>query len=167
MNHQLHISKNGLRMIDVQLKNEVFYKPRGGFWTSTYTPHRKYVSAWVEWCSSEQPDWLKGKYYILYPKKDIKVFQINNYDDLKFLFEKYPLKEHENLPLMPRFSRFVDWIKVSKDFDAVHMTEKGEIIARGNCTYFLQEGYSLYGWDCESTLWFRDVFHKIKFLKEV
>jgi len=170
MKPQLHISKNGLRMIQltsIDLKNDILYKPKGGFWTSTYTPNEKYISAWVEWCSSEEPGWLVGKYYIVYPKKEAKIFRINSYKDLSYLFENYPLTEHEFLDLMPKYTKFIDWVKVSKDFDAVHMTEKGELIARGNCTFFLQDGYSLYGWDCESTLWFRDVFEKIKYLKEV
>ena len=155
-----------IHLDNITVQNEVFHKPKGGFWTSTYTPKDRHISSWVEWCSSEQPDWLKGKYYILYPKKEIKIYKINNYDDLKYIFEKYPYynKEHEAIL---RHQHFIDWEKVAKDYDAVQITEKGELIARGNCTFFLQDGYSLYGWDCESTVWFRNVFDEIKLLKEV
>jgi len=96
-------------------------KPIGGLWTSTYTPNSEYPSAWVRWCSYEQP-------------------------------EKFPY----NRTLFPYAS--LDWEEIAKHYDAIMLTEKGEKETR-------YTNPSLYGWDCESTLWFRNVFKKIKKIK--
>ena len=50
----------------------------------------------------------------------------------------------------------MDWEQISKEYDAVMLTEEGEIITR------FSTPLSLHGWDCESTLWFRDVFESVK-----
>jgi len=128
-------------------------KPIGGLWTSTYTPNSEYPSAWVRWCSYEQPEWIKDvNFFLLIPKENINVFIINSLDDLKYLCEKFPY----NRTLIPYAS--LDWEEIAKHYDGVMLTEKGEKETR-------YTNPSLYGWDCESTLWFRNIFKEIKKIK--
>jgi len=50
----------------------------------------------------------------------------------------------------------MDWERISKEYDAVMLTEDGQVHTR------FSRPLSLYGWDCESTVWFRDVFESVK-----
>lgn len=150
---QLYIetcNKNSEGPIFRPIKNDNFIKPKGGIWTSTYTPKKKYLSAWYEWCAIEIPGWIEPPcyFYILYPKDTAKIYTINSYEDLE--------KLHQNgFGHTLVFLKYLDFEKIAKVYDAIHLTAKGQWRTR------LSIPYSLYGWDCESTLWFRDVFEKI------
>ena len=122
-------------------------KPTGGLWTSTFTPNAKWCSAWVAWCATEMPDWLTDNCCVLYPRKEARVYTINSYEDLLNLVKKFGYVVEK--PFV-----FPNWENVAKRYDAVHLTAKGQWETR------YTRPLNLYGWDVESTLWFRNVFTK-------
>jgi len=122
-------------------------KPRdGGLWTSTFIQGN--YSGWVEWCLSEQfgnPE--KG--WILTPLASAKVYTIDGVSDLEDLLILYPLIKADLYPY-----RYLDFESISLNYDAIHLTEEGQVKTR------FSSPINLYGWDCESTLWFRWAFKK-------
>jgi hypothetical protein len=128
-------------------------KPTGGLWTSSACD--KYLSDWVKWCIDNcQIDWATGmNAYKLIPKSTAKIFTIDSKEDADLLANKYGVTGQYTGSFLN-----VDWVRISKDYDAVHLTYEGQIETR-----MIQKN-SLYGWDCESTVWFRDVFEKIECL---
>ena len=142
------------------VKNIICYpvKPTGGLWTSTYTPNDEYPSAWVKWCIKEQPEWIKDiNFFLLIPKENVNVFIINSFDDLKYLCERFIWPKADSISDVKIFAP-LDWEEIAEYYDGVMLTEKGERETRHSYP-------SLYGWDCESTLWFRNVFKEIKKIK--
>ena len=130
---------------------------KGGVWTSTFTPNAEYCSEWIEWCCSEGPhDWIDcDRCVVLSANKEVNVYAINTYKDAEKLYASYGLPETE-------VSRSLfDWTAISKDYDGVMLTQLGQI-----CTRFSRP-ISLYGWDCESSIWFRNVFSSAVPLREV
>jgi hypothetical protein len=138
----------------VENKPEFNLKPNGGLWTSS---ENEEISDWVRWCKGNMPDWIKkAKVFRLKPKPDARIFTIDCWADAKRLQETYPVKS-----LMSRMTLHflnVDWIKISNDYDGVRLTDKGQWETR------MCMECSLYGWDCESTLWFRNVFDSVELL---
>ena len=132
------------------VRNTKFVKPEGGLWTSTYTPDKKFPSAWVEWCVHEMQEWLEDvNFFLLIPRDDANVYVIDSYKDLKHLYKRFGISSEFGFTIM-------DWEEIAKEYDAVMLTEEGEISTR------FSTPLSLHGWDCESTLWFRDVFESVK-----
>ena len=135
------------------VKNTKFVKPLGGLWTSTFTPEKRYPSAWIEWCVHEMPQWLEGiNCFLLTPRADARVYIIDSYADLVRLYERFGISKELVFTVM-------DWEEIAKHYDAVMLTEKGEVDTR------FSRPLSLYGWDCESTIWFRNVFESVKKIK--
>lgn len=128
----------------------MYRKPFGGFWTSTYTPNEEHCSEWIEWMCYEMPEWATGNCYILEPEENIKVYEVDDADDLEKLFEKYPLK------IMDKYFD-VDWEKACEDYDAIHLTSRGQWDTRYKTPTYGSK-LNLYGWDSESTLWCRPRF---------
>lgn len=168
---QLHVGSFNSKIIPI--KNQPHVKPQGGFWTSTYLPENEFASDWIHWCFHEMPEWIKDEEATLIdisPKAII--YTIDNYEDMMNLLKAYPFKHPwvtetiENSPYGVVFA-YIDWEKVSVNYDGVHLTRKGEYATkitrtRGPCLE----------WDCESMLWFRNVFTKTesyegKLVKEI
>lgn len=127
-------------------------KPDGGRWTSTWLGDAL-GSAWVQWCLNKKESWLQGDCYLITPRSGARIYVIDSLEDAQVL----PLAK-----LPPMFNsdyiQCIDWLAVSRDYDAVHLTEKGQ-----EATH-LSFPLNLYGWDCESTVWFRDVFDKVEMI---
>jgi len=152
---QLHCGPLDLSRMEPVRNNPRFgVKPIGGLWTSTFTPYEKWCSAWVEWCVSEMPEWLTTECYVLYPRTDARIYIIDSYSDLERLVKDYGAVILAGRP-------YPDWENIAKYYDAVRLTEKGQ--AETRFSYPL----CLYGWDVESTLWFRNVFRDVKHISEV
>jgi hypothetical protein len=121
-------------------------KPQFGLWTSTYHPERG--SDWVQWCLAEEfsiPPNGEWRGVILRPRRGARVYHVRTHEDLRRLVECYP-HNADTYRLYP------NWRAISRDYDAVHLTEKGQWATR------LSYPHDLYGWDCESTVWFRWCF---------
>lgn len=141
------------RPVILPVVNQHHVKPAGGFWTSTFTPDKSEFSAWVEWCLSESSDWITEFGYVLEVLETARIYVIDNLVDLEKLLEDYEPLVWE-LKGMTWVDKYLNYELISKDFDGVHLTEEGQWRTR-------MSKPGLYGWDCESTLWFRDVFGKI------
>jgi len=133
-----------------------FVKPRGGLWTSTYHSRGKFASDWVEWCYYEMPEWIYPNAFLLDIKEDARIYIIDTFEDLEQLLNLYPSNLVDKIGnILSSMFALIDWESVSEDYDGVNLTRNGQIRTRFSRP-------SLYGWDSESTLWFRNVFSKIR-----
>jgi len=133
-----------------------FVKPKGGLWTSTY--HPKFISAWVFFCKTEYPEPLQGaSLWQMTVKEDAKVYTIDTLEDLLKLDEMGLLKDSA----MPG-GKVIDFEKAAEVFDGIRLTDAG-VENTGAADFHIP---TLYGWDVESTLWFRWVFDDVQPLSE-
>lgn len=125
----------------------------GGLWTST--ADGIHGSGWVQWCLGEDwgvpSDGLWSTSY-LEPEPAARILTINSYADLEAAYTRWPD------PYPTGDGGHLAWHEVARDFDAVHLTERGQWDTR------LTHPLSLYGWDCESTVWFRWAFVRVDYL---
>jgi hypothetical protein len=153
-------------------------KPHGGLWTSTYK-NEQYGSEWIQWCLSEDFMIPVEGYHstLLYPKKDAKIHVINSVGEMNYVFDNYKWKKYEDIGVK---IEFVDFEEMAKDFDGLHLTDYGQYITRHPMfTEFFISSHkenpdevrkandslrTFYGWDCESTLWFNDVFDVVEYI---
>jgi hypothetical protein len=135
--------------------NDISYlrhqKPRGGLWTSSLVGG---TSAWIEWCKSEEEGWLRTPIWEATPTSDVRVREIDSYGDLEKLATTYGWTSPS--PYSGREEWYLDWVAVGKDYDAIHLTEKGEGETR------ISGPLTLYGWDCETVFWYRWKFEEVK-----
>lgn len=157
---QLYVGRNAHSLSSERIdpvQNRYGIKPKGGLWTSSYHPQTG--SGWVQWCMSEHfkvPEDGSWESCVLTPRSDAKILVVNTYDDLLSIIEKYP--DPQGLTLCGYTHTAIDFEKMSLDYDAMHLTEDGQWETR------LTHPHSLYGWDCESTVWFRWVFEKVEYV---
>jgi hypothetical protein len=134
-----------------QIVSRGWVKPRGGLWTATYLGPRL-GSAWVQWCLTEGvyvPNDGEWSGWLLTPRPGIRVATIDTHADLEALYRRYP---DDYAPHHPKPA----WYALAADLDAVHLTAAGEAATR--FTYPL----TLYGFDCETWLWFRWCFESVE-----
>lgn len=128
-------------------------KPRdGGLWTSTWMGAER-GSNWVDYFLGDvYPGWMgvltadglgvEGC-HLLVPREDAVVFHIDGPGDLDDLVRVYGARGG------------IDWRGVAEDFDAVHLTSRGKVTTRMRES---TDEPSTWGWDAESTCWFRWAF---------
>lgn len=143
-NYQLFCSSmNNHKLFDVALFKEIknykhsLNKPENGLWTSTY--NEKIGSAWIQWCACDEPEWISKQATLFRIINNPRVYEIDSFTDLENLQKRFPDHWHD-------FQK-INWEKIAKVFDCVHLTENGQ-----SNTQFGR--FNLYGWDSESTLWF-------------
>ena len=139
------------------IENTIMSKPRGGLWTSTYTPNSEYISDWHnflignDWNVPERTDYV----YLFEVQSGAKIYTIDTKKDLLELYKQYPYPNKiQSLftdKKLPDFTKSLDFVKISKKYDAIHLTEDGQIDTR----FSDNDEINLYGWNCESTLWFK------------
>lgn len=136
-------------------KRSLFCKPIGGLWTSTWDA-KKRTSSWVEWCKDEDELTFIADthWFLLTPKADSRIYTIDTLADLEWLVDRYPLDLRGTGLEMMR-DRYLDYVRIAQEYDAIHLTEEGQW--RTRLTF-----PNLYGWDVESTVWFRWCFAKIR-----
>lgn len=130
------------------VRNDKSVKPRGGLWTSSY--HEKLGSDWVQWCLSEAFRGPRFNCYLLHPKNNVRVYTIN------YLFQLEDLIGAKSSYL----DGSIDFESIARIYDGIRLTRDGQWATRLSSP-------SLYGWDCESTVWFRWCFEKVEYLGEV
>lgn len=160
---QLHVNHYDLARPDADLmrpiKNNQFWKPSGGLWTSTYDPILG--SEWISVAEEVNKATGKESFYVLYPSPDAKIYVINCYNDYHRLVEKYPSCPPEALSdILRRALTMPDFERIAEDYDAIHLTAFGERSTRHPYLYGITETYRFLGWDCESTVWFRWKFDR-------
>lgn len=142
-----------------------WHKPaNGGLWTSTFGE----TDGWIDFMDSEQhyfdQDPEQWRWWLLIPRPQARIYTVDDRDDLIKLVNAYPgtssvRNGHEArlTKTLDLFGRFPDWEAVSKDYDGVHLTSRGQGATRSP----IEGAPNLSGWDCESTLWFRWAFSAI------
>lgn len=131
-----------------------------GLWTSTWREGTR-DSAWVEWCrwnDFEAP--YEKQWYILVSKEDINLYVIDKLTDLQGLMQDYgwmpPLFAKRNDGLLLEHFRGIDFERLALEYDGIWLTEQG------NNETHLSYPHNLYGWDCESMLWFHWCFTEVQ-----
>lgn len=142
------------------LNLEYLLKPFGGLWTSCYDESRG--SDWIQWCLGERFNVPDNGYnsWVLDVDGEPKMLIINSLAHLIKAFKTHGITYESDHPLHSFNAVFptLDFEALSRDFDGMHLT------ARGQYETHLSYPESLYGWDCESTLWFRWCFSKVEHL---
>jgi hypothetical protein len=132
----------------VPITNCQFVKPRGGFWTSTFDGQS---SAWVDWCRAEEYcDVDSYRWFLLEPRATARILIIDTSADMERLYERY-FDASTGLS----FLSAIDFEAMAQDYDAMRLTESAVWATR------LSLPHNLYGWDCESTCWFRWCFTEV------
>lgn len=118
------------------IKNRFFInKPHGGLWTSPINSN----FGWKDLCETVNfEDCKKEESFLLKLHDYANILIINSFEDLV----KLPTNKKISFPLYS----CLDFEKISEQYDAIWLTEKGE-----NETRF-SEPINLYHWDCESVL---------------
>lgn len=151
MDTQVHIGGTGELSSQRTDQAEIFsgrFKPYDAFWTSTLVAGS---SAWADWCREEAYQDVDAMYWHqLTPSPAARIYVIDTLADLAALVEAYP-------STVCGYT-YPDWAAVSRDYDGVHLTGSGQVATR------FSRPYNLYGWDCESTAWFRWVFTDAKLM---
>ena len=160
---QLHISSAKAlieQVAPVENEFDAYYrqKPKGGFWTSTWREESQ-DSDWIEWCrgNSYYSTDESNIWWLLTPRPECRLYTIDSLRDFTGLLMEYG----ERPPIayeIPLFAdrRVIDFEKLARQFDGVHLTE------RGNAGTHLSYPNNLNAWDCESTLWFRWCFSEVR-----
>jgi hypothetical protein len=135
---------------------QIFWKPTGGLWTSTYTPDDEHPSNWVEWSTLEQ--FAVDKYaerWLLEPD-DCRVAHVVTQDDLADLLATYRLEVPKLEGLGLSFEKsLLDFEALAEDFDA--LTFPAPWAERFTGDHGLAIFFSVL--DSECSLWFRWCFH--------
>lgn len=126
-------------------------KPSGGMWTSSRRYHGS--SAWIEWCENERFETGVHRKWLLTPDPDARVAEVDDEPDLWALHERFGVKEPIGNDGHHLYG--LDFYKMSKEFDGIHLTDEGQWRTRNT------QPYNLYGWDCESTVWFNWSFNEV------
>src|SRR5690606_6276748 len=135
-----------------------FNKPKPGtaLWTSSYLGE-KYGSDWIQWMlTSSTQDTFDC--YLLTPDLAARIYTINTLAHLSRLQEKFPYVPEELRAHIDQGAgyynehRFIDFEAAAREYDAIHVTVEGQWETRFSFPA------NLYGWDCESTCWFRGNF---------
>ena len=167
---QLHVGriKPTKEFIRPIMNQETGKKPWGGLWTSTFLGEEA-GSGWVQNCLKNEifiPEGGMWSSWLLTPSKQAKIFIIDGPEDADTLYEKYgyyPFGEPV-IPLLGEGMKGINFEKMKEEWDAVHLTFKGFGTTRCRFDNFSHE---LYGWDSESTVWFRFLFEEVKELGEI
>jgi len=103
--------------LDPVENDDRFWKPRGGLWTSTYTPGGEHLSSWVEWTVGEDFK-VADEFWLLEPL-DSRVGVVRDQADLRELADEYAVHDHR-LADLPIFARSIlDYERLAADFDAL------------------------------------------------
>ena len=121
------------------------HKPGGAFWTSSYTPKKKWASAWIEWCY-EFNFKCGSNHFLITPKKGLKIFRPDDIKSLKSL----PKEEGSFCgitiyPVTVDFAWYAD-----EGYDGFHL--EPEDVWMGFWDFGAMPPFK--SWDCESTAWF-------------
>lgn len=143
---------------------ELFWKPRGGLWTSTMDEEG---GDWIRWLHSqdyslEDPRW-GGKLWLLRPT-DANVCVIATPEDYNETAERFPYPDN---PMIGKgvysMEKMIDWQAVAETYDALHVPTPHPfrlVMGIGIDDYetYYAAGMFFDTCDAESTCWFRWCF---------
>ena len=130
-----------------------------GLWTSTFLGEAQ-VSDWARWCRDNEFAGPDFRVWMLDVNPAAHVWEIDDGDDLDALMSEYGAPSSYNLGgVADRMFPYVDYDRMVADgIVGVHLTEEGQRRTHGMALDRPVNAWSLYGWDCESTLWLRWAF---------
>ena len=124
-----------------KLKNQPHMKPNPVLWTSTIEGNS---TDWMNWCSTDMPDWLGDQGVILEVKSSAKILKIHSDGDWERLCDEFAVERDR---FMGSDFCKIDWIAVQKKgWDGVHHAK----------------GRYAPAWDVESTAWLNPTVLTIK-----
>lgn len=136
-------------------------KPQsGGMWTSTYKNNGN--SGWTEFLLSnriETHDLNELSWFLVYPKSEARILVINSISDAITLYKRYGIK-NSDFPTKKNMMA-IDFVSIEEEYDGINLTHKCQLETSDRSVF-----PNFYGWDCESTLWFRWKFDLCKKIKE-
>lgn len=126
-------------------------KPLGGLWSSTLRLGERYFSQWHEFGLSIGDKKYFREAVVFDFKPSARIYTINGQDDLKRLVDTFGLISDQN-DVLRQLSissgwAFLNFEKIARRYDVIHLTSRGQAMTR-----HMFDGYSLYGWDVESSL---------------
>lgn len=136
------------------VRNDFFNKPFGGIWLSKFLKEKK-TTVWSEWCSARL-ELEKDNSFISKVEfsENSKILSLKNISDAENCYKRYPLRasdlvSQEEIDFLGEefySHRILDFERISKYYDAVHVTEKLIIDSRKKSILDLTFTY----WDIES-----------------
>jgi hypothetical protein len=142
---------------------DLFWKPRGGMWTSTLDDEG---GDWIRWLndqdySLEDPRW-GGKLWLLHPT-DVNVCVVATPEDYNALADRFPYPDN---PLrnqgLKSMEKIVHWQALAEEYDALHVptprTYRFALSYGTNFEEYYAAGLFFDTCDAESTCWFRWCF---------
>lgn len=133
-------------------------KPAGCLWGSTLLHNEEYPSDWLRWVAGE--GFMLDKYSSMAVSfklsRKAKICTIDTVEDYHRLMRKYAKLKYESGLFN---EKVIDWKKLSKDYDAFHLTERAFWEMRLPLSNILkcEDGSELcnfYSYDCESWILF-------------
>lgn len=117
------------------IKNRKDYgrKPTGGLWTSPV----KATEGWRWFCELEMPDRITHMFVKFNINKHARILKIDSLQDLMDTIDLYKISCND------LFGDYIDYEKLSKDYDAMWLTAEGQWRTRLTSP-------NLYGWDVET-----------------
>lgn len=145
------------------LADDLFWKPRGGLWTSTLDDEG---GDWVRWLEGENyslddPRW-GGDLWVLEPT-EANLFVIGHPDGYNELAERFPHPLGTKLFSEGRirsFEKMIYWPDVAEHFDGIHVPSPHpyRFVFGGQFEEYYAAGLFFNTCDAESTCWFRWCF---------
>lgn len=149
-------------------------KPLGGLFTApVYGPAGKWRpiprrSTWTDWCESEAPEWINGRYQTqLFPERDAVLAVIDSAADARALYDAFPdaespmalmmreLQQEMGRELIAMNDRFINWAGVlTRSIAGVYVTERGF----RECRWPEAGQISLHLWDAATVWWARPAY---------
>lgn len=106
---------------------------------------------WIDWCQSEQPDWIKKNKFNL-EVETANLLKITNQTELRKFCNKYK----NNHPIINN----IEWNKVAEDYYGIEITNYHKMKYR----FYDFQNIWFYGWDVDSgCIW--NLKALIKFIK--
>jgi hypothetical protein len=141
-------------------------KPKRAFWTSTRVP--KAISPWLHWVQFGE-DRRRAPYSLwrVVVPATARVAEIHSPQAWSELARAYPSAlvgytfTGQKHPLESATRLDPDWSKVSRDWDGVHLSVGGWLMAEDVPTESGGVTTELRGWNMESTAWFRWSFSSV------
>ena len=139
-------------------------KPLGGLWLSPL--NEDYTgTVWSSWIANQGPDIYRAQagdsvFQTVSLKEDARILVIDSWEDFQLVLSAYLLLDNLFAELVSgewaMNSQFLDFEKMSADWDGVYLTQKGQREThRGpDRSIPLFATPNLYGWDLESILVF-------------
>lgn len=118
-------------------------KPTGLWWGCN--------GEWLEWCSSEMPEWIKPYVYEVTPPE--RLLKVTTFEEYEAFCDRYVPKGY-----MLRWDRMPNWGTIAESYSAIEISPYRHERRLEDVWY--------YGWDCASGCAWRDAKVKLIAVRE-